>query len=117
MALSQEGDWAKSGAPGAALQCVRRDQPLFRGRTPVRNGNFQCLLKPQKSATLSPQDSVTDYVGWGNAGGAHSATGIDANPKLKQRAGAGLHQRLEAGVARYLLGSVLARRSRLVKRA
>ncbi len=51
--LSQEGDRAKSGAPGAAMQCVRRrDQPLLRGRTPVRNDNFQCLLKPLKSAIL-----------------------------------------------------------------
>jgi len=40
-------------------------------------------------------------MGWGNAGGANSASGIDANPKLKQRAGTGLSQRLETGVARF----------------
>lgn len=53
--LSQEGAWARSGAPGAATQCMRRrGQPLWRGRTPVRNGNFQRLLKPQKFAILNP---------------------------------------------------------------
>jgi hypothetical protein len=29
-------------------------QGQSRSSTPVRNGNFQCLLKPQKSAILSP---------------------------------------------------------------
>ena len=90
---------------------------LLRGCTPVCNDHFQCLLKPQKSAILNPWDSVTDYMGWGNAGGAHSASGIDANPKLKQRAGAGLSQRLKAGVARFLPDAVVARRARPLKRA
>ncbi|PNE10698.1 MAG: hypothetical protein CR217_12885 [Beijerinckiaceae bacterium] len=36
---------------------------------------------------------------------------------MKQRAGAGLHHGLEAGVARFLLGSVLASCAGLVKRA
>ena len=66
--------------------------------------NFQCLLKPQKSAILNPWDSDTDYLGWGNAGGARLLSGIDANPWTKRHAGAGLSQRFEAGVARLLLG-------------
>jgi hypothetical protein len=56
-------------------------------------------------------------MGWGNAGGAHSASGIDANPKLKQRAGTGLWQRLEAGVARFLLDAIVARPASLLTHA
>jgi hypothetical protein len=93
--------WVRGGAtqfPRAAAT------GLFCAALAGSQKQFSTLVKGPKICNLKSLDSVTDYVGWGDAGGAPSASGIGANPKLKHRAGADWYQRLESW-----RGSVLAR--------